>query len=316
MQRYQLQNETLRITILSYGAIIQKIEMPNREGVWENIVLGFENPEDYRSKNIPYFGAVVGRTAGRTEKGILKVGEKEYLLDRNAGGKHSIHGGERNISRKEWEGIQEGNILTLKVKSPHLENGYPGNAEITVKYVLKGDCLEIHYSATSDLDTYFNLTNHSYFSLSGNAEDDIGEQILLLKAEEYMEVDEETIPKKIASVENGVFDFRQRKKLREIFESKEEQVRIVGGGIDHPFLTNYACLQDQTSGRRVEVTTDNQSIVVYTANWLHEIGRKNHTGICFEAQELPGLSKWKKEEYQTGKTYQRKTIFRFSVACE
>ena len=100
MEEFVLQNEKLRVTLLSYGAIIQKIEMPDKNGNWENIVLGFEKKEEYIEKNIPYFGAIVGRTAGRTKNGILKIGEKEYLLDKNANGKHSIHGGRDNLSQK------------------------------------------------------------------------------------------------------------------------------------------------------------------------------------------------------------------------
>lgn len=311
MKSYVLANEKLKITILSYGAIIQKIEMPDQNGNWQNIVLGFEDKEEYKTKNLPYFGAVVGRTAGRTENGILKIGEKEYLLEKNANGKHSIHGGSKNLSNQEWLGIQEGNVLLCKIKSPHLENGYPGEAEIEVKYSLEGDSLHIEYFAKATEDTYFNLTNHTYFSLSGNPEEEIGKQYLTLRAKEYMEVNKDTIPTKIASVEKTIFDFQKAKALESVFNSDAEQVKIVGGGIDHPFLTDYALLEDRDSGRAVEVTTENQAIVIYTANWLHEIGRKNHTGICFEAQDLPSLVKFKSEEYKIGKTYRRKTSFRF-----
>lgn len=313
IEEFTLQNEKLKITLLSYGAIIQKIEMPDREGKWKNIVLGFENKEDYITKNIPYFGAVVGRTAGRTRNAMLKVGEKEYLLDKNASEKHSIHGGRENLSQKYWKGKQEENRVTFTVNSPHLENGYPGNARIEVEYSLQDDILSIQYRASSDEDTYFNLTNHSYFSLSGNPNEEIGEQYLSLKADEYGEVDEETLPIRLVSVENTPFDFRHRKQLKELFKSQEEQVRIVGQGIDHPFVCNYAKLEDEGSGRCVEITTENKAMVIYTANWLHEIGRKNHTGIALEAQELPCLSELKAKEYKVGREYERKTSFRFYV---
>ncbi|EFS28868.2 aldose epimerase family protein [Fusobacterium gonidiaformans] len=313
MEEFVLQNEKLRVTLLSYGAIIQKIEMPDKNGNWQNIVLGFEKKEEYIEKNIPYFGAIVGRTAGRTKNGILKIGEKEYLLDKNANGKHSIHGGRYNLSQKYWKGEQNENRVLFSVESPHLENGYPGNANIQVEYSLEGDTLHLCYKAFSDEDTYFNLTNHSYFSLSGNPEEEIGEQYLTLQAKEYVEVDEDTIATQISSVENTVFDFRIRKQLKEIFQSQEKQVKIVGGGLDHPFLTQYAKLEDETSGRCLEVKTDNHAMVLYTANWLHEIGRKNHSGIALEAQELPCLSELKEKEYNVGREYERKTSFRFYV---
>lgn len=311
MKSYVLANEMLRVTILSYGASIQKIEMQDKDGFWKNIVLGFEKKEEYKSKNSAYFGCVVGRTAGRTENGILRIREREYQLDRNEDGKHSIHGGAKNLSNQEWFGKQEENSLLLGIRLPHLESGYPGNADIQVKYSLREDTLQIEYLATSDEETYFNLTNHTYFSLSGDPEKEIGNQYLTLKAKEYMEVDEEILPKKIASVKNTAFDFQNARELKCIFESDSEQVSIVGGGIDHPFLTDYALLEDRESGRSVEVKTDNHAIVIYTGNFLHDIARKDHTGICFEAQELPSLYKFKPEEYQTGKRYKRKTSFRF-----
>lgn len=313
MKEFVLQNDKLRVTLLSYGAIIQKIEMPDREGKWQNIVLGFEKKEDYITKNIPYFGAVVGRTAGRTRNGILRIGEKEYFLDKNASGKHSIHGGSHNLSQKYWKGEQEENRVTFVINSPHLENGYPGNTKIEIEYSLEEDTLKLHYRAYSDQDTYFNLTNHSYFSLSGNPEQDVGEQYLTLKADEYGEVDKETLPIKLSSVENTAFDFRFRKQIKELFNSQEEQVQIVGQGMDHPFVSNYAKLEDEESGRCIEITTDNNAMVIYTANWLHEIGRKDHTGIAFEAQELPCLSELKPKEYKVGREYERKTSFRFYV---
>ncbi|KDE65062.1 aldose 1-epimerase [Fusobacterium necrophorum DJ-1] len=313
MKEFVLQNEKLRVTLLSYGAIIQKIEMPDREGNWQNIVLGFEKKEEYLDKNSAYFGAVIGRTAGRTKNGVLKIGEKEYALDKNASGKHSIHGGSYNLSQKYWKGEQEENRVRFSIESPHLENGYPGNAKIEIEYSLEDDSLKLHYRACSDQDTYFNLTNHSYFSLSGNSEEEIGEQYLTLRAEEYGEVDEDTLPIRLSSVENTSFDFRVRKQLQELFNSREEQVRIVGQGIDHPFVGNYAKLEDEKSGRCLEVRTDNQGMVIYTANWLHEIGRKNHTGIAFEAQELPCLSELKPKEYKVGRVYERETSFRFYI---
>lgn len=110
--------------------------------------------------------------------------------------------------------------------------------------------------------------------MSGNSEEEIGEQYLTLKAEEYGEVDEDTLPIRLSSVENTSFDFRVRKQLQELFNSREEQVRIVGQGIDHPFVGNYAKLEDEKSGRCLEVRTNNKAMVIYTANWFREIGRK------------------------------------------
>lgn len=313
MKVYILANEFLKVTILSYGATIQSIEMPNKEGKWENIVLGFERPEDYPEKNEVFFGSIVGRTAGRTENGILKIHDKEYLLDKNAQGKHSIHGGYTNWSQKEWEGLQEGNHLRLRCSSPHLESGYPGNVRAEVCYSLLGSTLEISYSMESDEDTYCNPTNHTYFALSGKHENSIETQNLVLKAKDYVKVNKETISLEISTVDGTAFDFRRGKSLQEALKAKEDQIQIVGQGLDHPFLTNYALLKDKESGRCVEVKTDRDCIVIYTANWLHSIGRKNHSGICFETQDMPSLSKFFPEKYEAkvGKEFVTKTSFHF-----
>ena len=173
---YTLENKFLKVELLNLGAIIKKIELRDKNGDMKNIVLGYEDIEKYR-ENPAYFGAVIGRTAGRIKDGILKLDGTEYQLDKNNNG-NTLHGGKNSISHRFWnvENIKDG--LCFSIKSTNLDNGYPANVEIKVSYILNNNELLIKYFATADRLTYLNLTNHSYFNLSGNSDNTIYENIL------------------------------------------------------------------------------------------------------------------------------------------
>ena len=168
---YTLENKFLKVELLNLGAIIRKIEFKDR-----NIVLGYEDIEKYR-ENPAYLGAIIGRTAGRIKDGILKLDGTEYQLDKNNNG-NTLHGGKNSISHKFWNAENIENGLCFSIKSPHLDNGYPANVEIKVSYILNNNELLIKYFATTDRLTYLNLTNHSYFNLSGSSDNIIYEDIL------------------------------------------------------------------------------------------------------------------------------------------
>ena len=154
----------------------QVIELKNKNGDVKNVVLGYENIEKYR-ENPAYFGAVIGRTAGRIKNAELKIGDKVYSLDSNNNG-NTLHGGKNSISHRFWTVEKIENGLVFSIDSPHLDNGYPANLEIKVSYILNKNELEVRYFAKADSLTYLNLTNHSYFNLSGNPNNTIYEDIL------------------------------------------------------------------------------------------------------------------------------------------
>ena len=325
---YTLKNEFLEVNILNYGGVIQKIMMPDKNGKFENIVLGFDDIKGYEERS-PHFGAIVGRTAGRIKKGELYINGTLYQLETNNCG-NNLHGYPEFYGQKIWDceilKEEERAILILKRTSPHLEAGYPGKVDFTVKYILDKNSLILEYEGIPDRDTYMSLTNHTYFNLSGDYKKDIGNQKITLACDEYLEVDEETLPVKISKVDNSIFDLRKGRIFNEVFSSNEEQVKIVNGGIDHPFVLSHkedldAVCIDEESGRILEMKTNQPAVVIYTGNWLDEVGVisgdivcRNHFGFCLETQDYPDVLKFipeKSKIYNENKKYMQKTTFIF-----
>lgn len=178
---YKLENEFLKVELLNLGATIKKLEVKDKNGNFRNVVLGFDDIEKYR-ENPAYFGAVIGRTAGRIKNAELKIGDKTYNLDSN-NNRNTLHGGKNSISHRFWTVEKIENGLVFSIDSPHLDNGYPANLKIKVSYILNKNELELRYFAKADSLTYLNLTNHSYFNLSGNPENTIYEDILKINSD-------------------------------------------------------------------------------------------------------------------------------------
>ena len=283
---YTLENKFLKVEFLNLGAIIKKIEFKDK-----NIVLGYEDIEKYR-ENPAYLGAVIGRTAGRIKDGLLKLDDTEYQLDKNNNG-NTLHGGKNSISHRFWnvENIENG--LCFSIKSSNLDNGYPANIEIKVNYILNNNKLLIKYFVTTDNLTYLNLTNHSYFNLSGDSDKTIYEDILKIDSNYLIGINENSIPCETINLDSNIFDFREDKKLEEFFKADDKQKTIANNGIDHPYVFNKEIgkleIKNLESGIKMSVETNNPAVVIYTANYLQDIGFKKHSAICFETQEVPNL---------------------------
>ena len=288
---YTLENEFLKVELLNLGAIIKKIEFKDKNRDIKNIILAYEDIEKYR-ENPAYLGAIIGRTAGRIKDGNLKLNDSIYKLDINNNG-NTLHGGKNSISHRFWnvEAIENG--LCFSIKSPHLDNGYPANVEIKVSYILNNNELLIKYFATADRLTHLNLTNHSYFNLSGNSHNTIYKDILKIDSDYLIGIDKNSIPYKTINLDNSIFDFREAKKLEEFFKADDEQKTLANNGIDHPYIFNDKVgkleIKNLESGIKISVETDNPAVVIYTANYLQDIGFKKHSAICFETQEVPNL---------------------------
>ena len=288
---YTLKNEFLKVEFLNLGAIIKKIELKDKNGNIKNIVLGYEDIEKYR-ENPVYFGAVIGRTAGRIKNGDLRLADEIYKLNIN-NDENTLHGGKNSISHRFWnvEAIENG--LCFSIKSPNLDNGYPANVDIKVSYILNNNELLIKYFVTADRLTYLNLTNHSYFNLSGNSNNTIYEDILKIDSDYLIGIDKNSIPCKIINLDNNIFDFKNSKKLKEFFKADDEQKSLANNGIDHPYIFNNKIgkleIENLETGIKMSVETDNPAVVIYTANYLQDIGFKKHSAICFETQEVPNL---------------------------
>ena len=283
---YTLENKFLKVEFLNLGAIIKKIEFKDK-----NIVLGYEDIEKYR-ENPAYLGAVIGRTAGRIKDGLLKLDDTEYQLDKNNNG-NTLHGGKNSISHRFWNVQNIENGLCFSIKSSNLDNGYPANIEIKVSYILNNNELLIKYFVTTDSLSYLNLTNHSYFNLSGNPDNTIYEDILKIDSNYLIGINENSIPCETINLDNNIFDFREDKKLEEFFKADDEQKTIANNGIDHPYIFNGEIgkleIKNLESGIKMSVETNNPAVVIYTANYLQDIGFKKHSAICFETQEVPNL---------------------------
>ena len=283
---YTLENKFLKVEFLNLGAIIKKIEFKDK-----NVVLGYEDIEKYR-ENPAYLGAVIGRTAGRIKDGLLKLDDTEYQLDKNNNG-NTLHGGKNSISHRFWNVQNIENGLCFSIKSSNLDNGYPANIEIKVSYILNNNELFIKYFVTTDNLTYLNLTNHSYFNLSGDSDNTIYEDILKIDSNYLIGINENSIPCETINLDNNIFNFKEAKKLEEFFKADDKQKTIANNGIDHPYIFNEKIgkleIKNIKSGIKMSVETNNPAVVIYTANYLQDIGFKKHSAICFETQEVPNL---------------------------
>ncbi|MCQ8211036.1 galactose mutarotase [Cetobacterium somerae] len=328
---YKLINSKIEIEILNYGGIIKSINFPDRNGKKENIVLSYDNLESY-TKDVTYFGCITGRVAGRIKNGILKINEENYQLELN-NNKNNLHGGFNALNNKVWDVVSEeiGNDflkIVMCYRSPHMENNFPANVEFTVSYTLRESTLEIDYIGVPDRETYINLTNHTYFNLSGDAKRDILDQKIFIFANEYISVDEEIIPVEILPVMDSVFDLTKGRKFKEIFNSQENQIKIVGNGIDHGFILDKKHIkkcrcEDIESGRILEIETDQPVVVLYTGNYLEntdvlasDIKPHKYYGFCLETQDYPdikNLIEEKMEIYNSSNPYIQKTKYSFKI---
>ena len=262
----------IEVKLMSYGAAIVELLTPDREGNIENIVLTYEHMEDY-IKNTPYFGVVVGRTSGRIGKGSFALDGKEYKLNRNAG-INNLHGGLEGFSFKNWDyALREmGDKASVEFSyaSSDMEEGYPGRLEVKVIYTLTEDNeFTIEYKAISDRDTVCNLTNHSYFNLSGNYKRKVTEQLLKIKADNFLETDNDLVPTgNLLEVKGTPMDFNTEKLIGRDMGSDYEPLRIANG-YDQPWMLSAKEAQvemyDEQSGRKMTISTTYPCVV--------EIGR-------------------------------------------
>lgn len=320
--KYSIQNDFLRIEVLNLGAILRKIEVKTKDNIFKNVVVSYENLKNY-IENPAYIGAIIGRTAGRIKNSLLELPNETFKINSN-NGKNSLHGGSNSISHRFWNiEIKNKNTISCTINSPHLDNGYPGNLKIQVDYILRENELEIRYFAETDRETYVNLTNHSYFNLSSDLSSTIYDDELLINSDYILKIDKDFIPYEILNLNNSIFNFKDRKKLRNFFEADDEQKQIANNGIDHPFILKKDGVKEieifnEKTGIKMEVKTSFPAVVIYTANYFNDINLKNHSAICFETQELPNLYSNKKLNIKPtfinkNKNYENSTRFIFST---
>jgi len=288
--KHWIENENgIKVAVLNYGGIITDFLVPDSEGNLGNVVLSYDKFEDYVGD--PYYlGAIVGRNAGRIRNAQFAIDDEVYKVSANEGSKN-LHGGFNGFNKVVWSvdgDLSSGNAIRLSYESKHLEEGFPGQLDVSVTYLLKENGLQIQYEAQSDRKTVVNLTNHSYFNLSGNRGMQIDDHLLKINAKSYCPLEETFLPIGVMEkLEGNPLDFSKGKAIKEAVNGNHEQVELVNG-IDHPYVLEHVSgtsveLTDPVSGRYMKVLTDQHAVVVYSGNFLP----KPRTGICFETQEIP-----------------------------
>ena len=329
---YELADGTVEARIMTYGATLVSLKVPDRTGKPGDIVLGYDSAENYIA-NSPYFGAIVGRYANRIAHGQFQLDGRTYSLPKNDG-ENSLHGGTRGFDKVLWSAHAIENGVEFTCLSKDGDQGYPGNLKVTVRYTLVGNALRIEYSATTDKDTVVNLSNHSYFNLAGEGSGDILQERLEIHASRFTPVDSTLIPTgALEAVAGTPFDFRTFHAIGERINDKDEQL-VRGKGYDHNWvldrksasgLVEAARVQDPASGRTLRVLTTQPGLQFYSGNFLDGsiVGKGGHvyahrSGFCLETQHFPDSphhANFPSTVLRPGERYHSITVFEFGTTA-
>lgn len=293
---YTMTNSSkMQIGVIEYGGYITSIKVPDKDGNFDDIVLGFDNLEGYLKNGL---GGITGRFANRIANAKFTIDGTEYNVTKNAGPNH-IHGGKNGFAKVVWKGTPFKNEKETGVRLTYLskdgEEGYPGNLNVTVTYSLdEQNFFKIRYEAATDKPTVLNLTNHAYFNLAGAGNGDIRNHSLKILAKNHTAADKALIPTgQIESVKDTPLDFTEWKKLgADIDQLKETR------GYDHNYIFDnnsspVAVIVDHSTGRKMQLRTTQPAMMLYTANHFQNIkGRdaktyNRHGAFCFETQHYP-----------------------------
>ncbi|GHF70559.1 aldose epimerase family protein [Streptomyces griseosporeus] len=333
VHRWSLENGGTRLKVLSYGGIVQSLEIPDRRGRYANVSAGFDNLDDYVASS-PYFGALIGRYGNRIGKGQFTLDGKSYQLSVNDGD-NSLHGGAKGFDKRVWDvepfTDSSGVGLHLHYTSVDGEMGYPGTLKVKVTYTLTrhGDWI-IDYEATTDKATVVNLTSHVYWNLGGEGSGTIEDHELQIAATRYTPTDSGLIPTgELAKVAGTPFDFRHSKPIgRDIRAGHEQQV--MAKGFDHNWVLDKgitakpehaATLRDPSSGRSLKIATNEPGLQFYSGNFLDGTltgtsGRVYRQGdaLCLETQHFPDAPNhpsFPSTVLRPGQVYRTRTVHTF-----
>jgi aldose 1-epimerase len=317
--------------ITNYGGIVVSLKTPDRNGKLDDVVLGFDSMDGYRT-NPPYFGAIIGRYANRIAGGKFTLGGVQYQAPINSG-VNCLHGGIKGFDKRVWTPKLTRDGLELTYVSRDGEEGFPGTLTAKVVYsVTDQNELKIDYTATTDKETIINLTNHSYFNLAGQGNGTILDELITINADAVTPVDKNMIPTgEIKSVAGTPMDLRKPIAVGAHVDDPYEQIKL-GGGYDHNWVLNKkqpgelslaASVSDPKSGRVMEVWTTEPGVQLYTANFLDgklpgKDGKKyqRRGALCLETQhypDSPNHPNFPSVVLKPGQTYHEMTIYRFSA---
>ena len=327
-------NNGMEVRIITYGGIITSWTAPDKNGDYKDIVLGYNTLDEYEAET-PYFGALIGRYGNRIAKGKFSLDNQEYTLAVNNGVNH-LHGGLKGFDKVIWDAktiVSDSTVsLELSYLSKDMEEGYPGNLETKVTYTLNNkDELSVNYEATTDKPTIVNLTQHSYFNLTADFNQDILGHELVINADSFLPVDYTLVPTgELRDVSGTPFDFRTLKAIGTHIDNENIQLKN-GLGYDHCWALNdqdtgvrfVASAYEPVSGRLLEVFSDEPGIQFYSGNFLDgTLPSKNNgmyqhrTGFCLETQHYPDSPNQKNfpsVRLSPGEKYNSKTVFRLSA---
>ena len=326
VHRVTLESDRMQVRVITYGAAIQSIEVPDRQGIRTNVVLGLTTLEDY-VRDSPHFGAVPGRYAGRIAGGRFMLDGIEYFLTCN-NGPNALHGGTSGFGKRAWSLHEAGpQHVSMTLTSADGEEGYPGRLAVQVTYTLSDTQLRIDYHAETSRPTVLNLTNHSYFNLAGEGSGTVLDHELTIRADHYYPIDAWQVPTgELRRVQGTAFDFMSPRPIGAAIGGTDAQLALVRG-YDHTFAVSgsgmrlAAVLQHRESGRRMSVLTTEPALHLYTANNLAGVlcgpsGRPycRHEAVCLETQHVPDSPNqvgFPSTVLRPGQPFDSATIFRF-----
>lgn len=317
--------------VSDHGATLVELHVPDRSGTLADVVLGFDDVQGYESSGNAYFGATVGRVANRIAEGTFELGGRSHELTRNEWPHHLHGGGSRAFAEVLWQiTAHEADSIVLRHISPAGEEGYPGTVEVTATYAITEQDLTVTYRATADAPTPLDLTNHAYFNLRGDGNGTILDHELQVLADRVLVVDDGLVPTGgFADVTATPLDLRTSTPLRARVAALADTPAL---GFDHHYVLSggsngvraVARLHDPSTGRHLEVLTDQPGLQVYSGNRLDPpvIGKRGqryarHGGICLEAHHLPDAvhhAHFPTVVLEPGDTREQTTIHRFSTS--
>lgn len=332
---YTLKSDKVEVQVMNYGGYVLSLKVPDRTGKIADVVLGFDEPTQYyqanHAKGNPFFGPIVGRYANRIAHARFSLDGKEYTLPKNDGD-NTLHGGPNGFHNQLWTGTVIPDGVELKYVSKDGEEGFPGDLTVTVKYTLSGNDLKIDYLATTDKPTVLNLTNHSYFNLSGQGNGTVLNERLKLNASRFTPVDSGLIPTgELKPVEGTPFDFVKPHAIGERINANDQQLHLAHDGYDHNFvidgggkeLKEAAEVYDPSTGRVLTVLTTQPGVQFYSANFLdgtikgkNEIAYPKNAALCLETQHFPdspNQPEFPSTVLKPGQQFHSVTVFRFST---
>lgn len=320
---YTLSCGSLRADVTDLGAALVSLYVPDASGNTDDVVLGYDNAEGYLSGTC-FFGATVGRSANRIKGSHFTIGGTEYTLTPNENS-NNLHSGTNFYHTRLWAVTEQtAASITFSLFSPNGDQGYPGNADIRVTYTLDSqNGLHIIYDAVSDRDTIFNLTNHSYFNLAGEAKPEAAmNQLLMIPGRFFNVADAESIPTgELREVSGTPMDFRTPKRIGQDIDAEYEPLKLQGG-YDHNyevFCNPCAILSDEASGRSMAVYTDLPGMQFYAGNFIEGFGKHGavaakRSAVCLETQYYPDAihhTDWPQPITRAGEKYHTETVYRF-----